>query len=52
MHKQIRNILINSLLVLYGYARTEPPLIATTVAETNPMLGFFNPCWDASRGRL
>ena len=53
MHKQFRNILINSLLVLSSATHAQNlPSIATTVAETDPMLGFFNLYWDASRGRL
>jgi len=53
MHKQIRNRLINSLIVLSTATHAQSlPLIATTVAETNPMSGFFNLYWDASRGRL
>ena len=53
MHKQIRNIVINSVLALSAATHAQNlPLIATIVAETDPMLGFFNLYWDASRGRL
>jgi len=53
MHKQIRNLLINSLLVLSATAHAQNlPLIATIVADSDPMVGFFNLYWDASSGRL
>ena len=53
MQTLIRNLLINSLLVLSATAHAQNlPLIATIVDGSDPMVGFFNLYWDASSGRL